>query len=395
MVVWLVDLAAAITASPLAATATCVAVVMSWSHESWLHRSAMRSVRVQEPTLFTPLEGKDPRISVVICIRNGASHWDALWKSLKEQQGIVWELVLVDDASTDGLQSRWLEAKKEEVGFSVQWLEMVASRPGKKDALQWGVSHAKTPLIAVTDVDCIPSHAFWLFKLHAEFLSGADGVLGVSLPLRSAGSGLLGACQQLDALRIARSYVGWAQSGSPYMGVGRNMAYRKELFQGFSEHEDVPSGDDDLLVQSWLQRDEIQVVPLIHRSAQTDTHAPVTWAAWSRQKQRHWTTAWRYSAKHQWGLMFPRIAAVLVWTSMGAWIWSGFQEGVLHNVLWIVGGLLLGGWGWRMLNFRSFAQACGTPSSWYWLGWAQPFLDTWLGWQVGRSRGFRNSDSWD
>lgn len=380
---------------PGVAKVALAALLMSWIYESWIQRSAMRCIRNSEPVQSVSWTAGKPRISLVICIHNGASHWTELWQSLKDQKGIQWELVLVDDASTDSLQLLWTKAKEEQVDFSVQWLKIAASRPGKKDALQWGVRHVNTPIVALTDADCIPSSPLWLCHLHAEFAAGADGVLGVSLPLKSAGFGLLGACQKLDALRIARSYVGWAQSGHPYMGVGRNMAYKKELFQGFSGHEDLASGDDDLLVQSWSSSGDIRIVPLIHRSSQTDTRAPATWKAWSLQKQRHWTTAWRYRSKHQWGLMFPRIAAVFVWVGFGAWIWRAVQEGVLHNVLWIVGGLLVGGWGVRMLNFRSFAKACSTPYSWHWLGCVQPFLDVWIGWQVQRSRRFRNSNSWD
>ena len=388
--------------APVAASLTFVGIAIAWSHEHWLHRAAMKSNCKAEPTNHQTLvtkprrgTGASPELSLVVCIRNGCIHWQSLWDALKKQRDVYWELVIVDDGSSDGLQSVLKSAKKETVEFSVQWLEISDSHPGKKDALKWGIHHAQAENIVVTDIDCLPSSATWLCALSEEFRKGADVVLGISLPLLSSGSGLLGRCEKADALRIARSYAGWASSGRPYMGVGRNMAYKKELFQGFSSHEDLPSGDDDLLIQSWLNRPAMRVVPLLHRSAQTDTHAPATWAAWSRQKQRHLTTAWRYSSLHQWGLMLPSIAAGLTWVSAGAWIYFGFEEGVLHNVLWILSVVLTGGWAWRMLNFRSFAQACGAPSSWHWLGWVQPVVDAWLGWQVQKSRGVRKSNTWD
>jgi poly-beta-1,6-N-acetyl-D-glucosamine synthase len=388
--------------APVAASLTFAGIAISWLYESWLQRSAMRAYRsvpdgINETTATkSPIETRATlQLSLVVCIRNGSVHWQGLWEALKKQRGVAWELVVVDDGSSDGLQSLWTEAKNEAVEFHVQWLETRDSRPGKKDALKWGIHHAKADHVVVTDVDCLPSSATWLCALSEEFRKGADVILGISLPLLSSGSGLLGRCEKADALRIARSYAGWASSGRPYMGVGRNMAYKKELFQGFSSHEDLPSGDDDLLIQSWLNRPAMRVVPLLHRSAQTDTHAPATWAAWSRQKQRHLTTAWRYSSLHQWGLMLPSIAAGLTWVSAGAWIYFGFEEGVLHNVLWILSVVLTGGWAWRMLNFRSFAQACGAPSSWHWLGWVQPVVDAWLGWQVQKSRGVRKSNTWD
>ena len=388
--------------APVAASLTFVGIAIAWSHEHWLHRAAMKSNRKAEPTNHQTLAAKSrrgtgapPELSLVVCIRNGCIHWQSLWDALKKQRGVCWELVIVDDGSSDGLHTVLKSAKKETVEFSVQWLEISDSRPGKKDALKWGIHHAQAENIVVTDVDCHPSSETWLATLNEEFRKGADVILGVSLPLLSSGHGLLGWCEKADALRIARSYAGWASSGRPYMGVGRNMAYRKELFQGFSSHDDLPSGDDDLLIQSWLGLPDLQVVPMIHRSSQTDTHAPATWAAWSRQKQRHLTTAWRYSVLHQWGLTLPRVASVLIWVAAGVWICLALKEGVLHNVLWILSVVLSGGWAWRMLNFRSFAQACGAPSSWYWLGWVQPVVDAWLGWQIQKSRGVRKSNTWD
>ena len=46
-------------------------------------------------------------------------------------------------------------------------------------------------------------------------------------------------------------YLGYALAGRPYIGIGRNMAYRKELFyaqKGFSAHLDLQRGDDDLFI---------------------------------------------------------------------------------------------------------------------------------------------------
>ena len=46
-------------------------------------------------------------------------------------------------------------------------------------------------------------------------------------------------------------YLGFALAGSPYMGIGRNLAYRKELFyqqKGFSAHLNLQRGDDDLFI---------------------------------------------------------------------------------------------------------------------------------------------------
>ena len=44
----------------------------------------------------------------------------------------------------------------------------------------------------------------------------------------------------------------FALAEEPYMGVGRNLAYKKSIFfnnKGFASHIFLPSGDDDLFIQ--------------------------------------------------------------------------------------------------------------------------------------------------
>ena len=46
-------------------------------------------------------------------------------------------------------------------------------------------------------------------------------------------------------------YLGMAVSGHPYMGTGRNMAYRKTLYykqKGFASHLNLQRGEDDLFI---------------------------------------------------------------------------------------------------------------------------------------------------
>ena len=73
-----------------------------------------------------------------------------------------------------------------------------------------------------------------------------------------------------------------------YMRVGRNQAWRKNLFGrtgGFSAHAQLPSGDDDLLVNAAARRGNTAVC--LDPAAFTYSAAKTSWAAWFRQKRRH------------------------------------------------------------------------------------------------------------
>jgi hypothetical protein len=52
-------------------------------------------------------------------------------------------------------------------------------------------------------------------------------------------------------------YFSWAKVGHPYMGVGRNLTYKKEEFfnvNGFINHIQIRSGDDDLFINEPQQQ---------------------------------------------------------------------------------------------------------------------------------------------
>jgi hypothetical protein len=91
---------------------------------------------------------------------------------------------------------------------------------------------------------------------------------------------------------IAMQYLGMAIKGFPYMGVGRNMSYRKSLFfrkKGFGAHNQLPSGDDDLFVNSNAVKNDTRV----EYSIETHTRSvPCSnFPEWMNQKKRHITTA--------------------------------------------------------------------------------------------------------
>jgi hypothetical protein len=97
-----------------------------------------------------------------------------------------------------------------------------------------------------------------------------------------------------ETLWVAIQYLSYALSGKTYMGVGRNMAYRKSLFvknKGFSSHYTIASGDDDLFINSVATKTNVAVE--IGRGSMTISVPMTSLAGWFRQKRRHLTT-WKF-----------------------------------------------------------------------------------------------------
>ena len=109
-------------------------------------------------------------------------------------------------------------------------------------------------------------------------------------------SGLLNKLVRFDTFQVALQYFSYALIGKPYMGVGRNLAYKKSLFfdnKGFASHIHIPSGDDDLFIREVATSKNVAIA--VHRSSQTLSEAKTTWSSWVRQKTRHLSTSRHYT----------------------------------------------------------------------------------------------------
>ena len=114
-------------------------------------------------------EAVEPEVSVVVPAHDAAATLPALLAALDSQTfGGRWEVVLVDDASTDAtgeLARGW--------GARVVRLEGQGGPAGARNA---GIAAARAPRIAFTDADCEPSPR-WLAELTAA-LDDADLATG-------------------------------------------------------------------------------------------------------------------------------------------------------------------------------------------------------------------------
>ncbi len=160
-----------------------------------------------------------------------------------------------------------------------------------------GIKAAKNDLIVFTDEDCKPSSKEWLSAISNGFNEGKEIVLGYGAYEKQGG--ILNALIRFDAIYIAIKYLSFAKLGVPYMGVGRNMAYRKDLFFkniGFANHQHIKSGDDDLFVNETGNSKNTEVV--IGSLTSTISKPKESFKEWFHQKRRHLTTGKQYKISH-------------------------------------------------------------------------------------------------
>jgi hypothetical protein len=338
------------------------------AHATALTRACLRAARADET------EAGTDTVSVVACIKDDAEHWPAWWAAMKRQKWPAGtEVIAIDDGSNDDLPMLLEQAAQEELPFAFSRHRLEGTAPGKREALRYGVEQASGHWLLLTDVDCLPAGPAWASEMIAGRPEHVAAVLGVSCPQDQPAATWLSRMQALDAQYIMRSYVGWAQRGKPYMGVGRNLAIRRSAFPGFSNAPATASGDDDMLIQALASADASSIAVAAHRAAHMDAAMPTSWSDWLAQKRRHWTTAPYYKAADQWRLAVPKVLRT-------AALLSAILAVVVHNSLWITGGLLGCMWLSELLNFRSITKAYQAPDSWRNRGGLLPFWSAWSAW---------------
>ncbi|MCT4623677.1 MAG: glycosyltransferase [Schleiferiaceae bacterium] len=241
-------------------------------------------------------------ISVIVVGRNEAENFRKNLPKLCEQDYSNFEVVAVNDQSLDEskdvieeLQAKYPNLKLVDVAINDRfWL-------GKKYGLTLGIKAATHEHLLLTDADCHPASNHWIREMTSGFSSHKALVLGYGK--YALNNSLVNLFIQFETVHTAIQYMTYALLGIPYMGVGRNMAYHRQLFfekKGFVNHMHIPSGDDDLFVQEAGNAKNITIQ--FTRESHTISEPKKSFGTWLKQKQRHYKTSKYYKPYHKFAL---------------------------------------------------------------------------------------------
>lgn len=196
------------------------------------------------------IEGDPVAVSVVICCRNEAHHLQALIEALRSQTFKHFELIWVNDHSTDDT----LAIMRSSVAFFERVQIVNAEGTGKKKALKEGILAAMGDLIVTTDTDCIPGEC-WL-ELISNYQQETNADLLICPVKMPQGHSLFTRLQSLEFASLVGTGMGAAGAGIPILCNAANMAFKKEVWmQSIVDlHEEEISGDDVFLLLSIKKR---------------------------------------------------------------------------------------------------------------------------------------------
>ena len=245
---------------------------------------------------------EQPPVSVIICAKDEAENLRQFLPFVLQQEYPDFEVIVINDGSTDETQSLLNDLCVEYQNLRTTFVPVGANNLStKKLGLTLGIKAAKNELLLFTDADCMPEDNTWIARMSRNFTPETDFILGYGAYLNKRG--FLNRLITYDTLFIALQYMGMAISRKPYMGVGRNMAYRKETFfahKGFASTLNLISGDDDLLVNKASNSKNTKVE--IASDSITWSEPNKTFSGWFYQKERHLSVSSYYKASSKFRL---------------------------------------------------------------------------------------------
>lgn len=222
-----------------------------------------------------------PSVSVIVAARNEEQHLPGLLKCLLNQDYSDYEVIIVDDQSTD--DTAGIIRSRQSTHSYLKLISLTAphpSMPAKKNALAEGIRASHGEILLFTDADCLPPPT-WISRMIAGFEEEVGLVAGYSpydppsfgISARSAWQKWFFSFIRYEEFKMSLWAAGSIGIRRGWLCTGRNLAYRRKVWDevgGFEHIKHSISGDDDLFLQLVRRRTAWQ----IRYVASSESHVP-------------------------------------------------------------------------------------------------------------------------
>ncbi len=279
---------------------------------------------------------EQPPVSVIICAKDESDNLRKFLPFVLQQEYPNFEVIVINDGSTDESDILLNDLSVEYPNLRTTFVPVGANNLStKKLGLTLGIKAAKNDWLLFTDADCMPEDKFWIARMARNFSLETEFVLGYGAYFNK--KGFLNRLITYDTLFIALQYLGMAAARKPYMGVGRNMAYRKDTFfaqKGFASTLHLSSGDDDLMVNkaSNSENTRIEISP----DSITWSEPNKTYKGWFYQKERHLSVSAYYKSSSKFRLSLePMTRGLFYLAFVAALVFGGLIVQIAAGVLFL------------------------------------------------------------
>ena len=304
------------------------------------------------------IKGKKVPVSILVCAHNERTNLNRLIPALLSQQYQEFEVIIADDRSIDGSYDYFQALYKEESRFRIIRInETKEGYSSKKYALESAINEATNEILLLTDADCLPNSEYWISTMVSALGESKEIVLGYS-PYEYR-SGILNSIIRFDTLYTAIQYFSFALAGFPYMGVGRNLVYKKSVFKkndGFGNYTNVVGGDDDLFIKDVATKENVAVC--YDKKAWVWSLPKEHYFSWFKQKRRHLAVGSKYNFTIKF-LLGVQLFSLFVFYLTDAFLF--FKDFKCAFFFLMIRGLVF------VVIFALIARKLGDNYKWWWL----------------------------
>lgn len=276
----------------------------------------------------SPTSEKEEAVTVMVCAHNEGKNLKTLIPKIFEQDYPAFDLMIVNDRSTDStkrLLSKMMAIYPRLRSVTIKYTPDHVT--AKKYALTLGIKVSKNDVILLTDADCIPESDQWIRKMTAPVRNGNKTfALGYSSYERKPS--FLNSWIQFETLLTGLFYISFSLWKKPFMGIGRNLCYRKSFFmkvKAFKGFWHIEGGDDDLFVNQFATGKNTAIV--VDPEANTLSIPKETKKEYFIQKKRHLHAGKYYASKDKAKIGLYSFSHALFWiAAIGLLIYFGIAQ---------------------------------------------------------------------
>ncbi len=337
-----------------------------------LRRVARKGAQMEKAgeELLQVTDEKLPSVSVVVYARNAEERIDEFIKSVLKQDYPDFEVIIVNDASTDMTRER-VETMQRECGDKLKYTfvpESARNISRKKMAFALGIKGARGEVIVTTLAGgCIESDR-WLRLMCAPFADeDVEMTLGYAYYPNKLFKGKH--LRSFDTTLIASQWIGAAAVGKAFRGTEYNMAFRRHCFfdsKGYASSISLQGGHDDMFVCDVARSGHVKMVLDTDARVAIDCKPENFHRMWKDDKE-HRTFMSRFlntGAFRQQGF-----CSLCLWLCLACAVATIAYASPNFFPISIVMVILLALWGYQITLYRKVSGLLGAVRLW----WGVPF----------------------
>ena len=279
---------------------TAVQIIYYLAFSSFLFRSKKNKTNTSEIP-----------ISVIIYTKNQAEKFLTFLPSILEQEYYKFEIVLINNASSDNTSVLLESYAKKHAHIKVINVENNEAFWGsKKYALTLGIKTAQYPNLLFTDTNCTLVSKHWISEMSKKFTTNKTIILGYKKYQKE--NSLSNIFIRYENLLKAIKCFGFTKLGSPFMAFGNNFGYQKSEFfkvKGFINHMKTNAGEADLFIKDAANKENTTFC--ISEKSFIKTAIPTSFSKWFAANKEEIVITKKYKFKHRFLLKFFTFSKIL------------------------------------------------------------------------------------